>query len=144
MKGVNKVIIIGTLGQDPEVRYSASGNCIANLSVATNESWTDKEGNKQEKTEWHRCVLFGKVAEIAGQYLKKGSQVYLEGKLQTNKWQDKDGKDRYTTEIHAREMQMLGGKGGHDDTDHRKPETATTRESDQTDDDNTFYENIPF
>lgn len=113
MRGVNKVIIIGTMGKDPEVRYTPNGNAIANLSVATSEQWTDKQSNqKQDRTEWHRVVIYGKLAEIAGQYLKKGSQVYLEGKLQTRKWQNKDGIDQYTTEIiidgHGT-MQMLGG-----------------------------------
>ena len=100
MKGVNKVIILGTLGKDPEVRFTPNGNPIANMSVATSEQWNDKaSGERQEKTEWHRVVIFGKLAEIAGQYLRKGSQVYLEGKLQTRKWQDKNGQDQYATEI---------------------------------------------
>ena len=114
MRGVNKVILVGTLGQDPEVKYAANGNAIANLSVATSEEWNDKNtGQKQQKTEWHRVSMFGKLAEIAGQYLKKGSQVYLEGKLQTRKWQDQNGQDRYTTEVVLSgfdgTMQMLGG-----------------------------------
>ena len=100
MAGINKVILVGNLGQKPEVKYASNGNAIANLSVATSESWTDKNtGQKQEKTEWHRVSLFGKLAEIAGQYLDKGSKVYVEGKLQTRKWQDKTGADRYTTEV---------------------------------------------
>ena len=111
MNGVNKVIILGTLGNDPDMKYAANGNAIANLSVATNESWKDKNtGQKQTKTEWHKIIIFGKLAEIAGQYLKKGSSAYFEGKLQTRKWQDKDGNDRYTTEIVANEMQMIGGR----------------------------------
>lgn len=114
MRGVNKVILVGTLGQDPDVKYAANGNAIANLSVATSEEWNDKAtGQKQQKTEWHRVSIFGKLAEIAGQYLRKGSQVYLEGKLQTRKWQDQNGQDRYTTEIvlsgYDGTMQMLGG-----------------------------------
>ncbi|MCW8927704.1 MAG: single-stranded DNA-binding protein, partial [Gammaproteobacteria bacterium] len=110
-RGVNKVILVGNLGQDPEVRYTASGAAVANISVATSEQWTDKQsGQKQERTEWHRVVLFGRLGEIAGEYLKKGSQVYLEGKLQTRKWQDQNGQDRYSTEIVANEMQMLGGR----------------------------------
>ena len=114
MRGVNKVILVGTLGADPEVKYAANGNAIANLSVATSEEWNDKNtGQKQQKTEWHRVSMFGKLAEIAGQYLKKGSQVYLEGKLQTRKWQDQNGHDRYTTEVVLSgfdgTMQMLGG-----------------------------------
>jgi len=114
MKGVNKVILVGTLGKDPDVRYTQNGNAVANLSVATSEQWTDKQsGERQEKTEWHRVSIFGKLAEIAGQYLKKGSQVYLEGKLQTRKWQDKNGNDQYTTEIVLDingQLQMIGGK----------------------------------
>jgi len=111
MNGVNKVVILGTLGNDPDMKYAANGNAIANLSVATNESWKDKNtGQKQTKTEWHKIIIFGKLAEIAGQYLKKGSSAYFEGKLQTRKWQDKDGNDRYTTEIVANEMQMIGGR----------------------------------
>lgn len=110
-RGVNRAIILGTLGQDPEIRHTQNGTAIANLSVATNESWKDKQtGEKQERTEWHRVSIFGKLAEICGEYLRKGSQVYLEGRIQTRKWQDKDGNDRYTTEIVANEMQMLGGK----------------------------------
>lgn len=112
-KGINKVIIVGNLGADPEVRYTASGSAIANITVATSEQWKDKtSGEKQEKTEWHRIVMFNRLGEIAGEYLKKGSQVYIEGRLQTRKWQDKSGQDRYTTEIVANEMQMLGGRGG--------------------------------
>jgi single-strand DNA-binding protein len=100
MAGINKVILVGNLGAKPEVKYASNGNAITNLSVATSESWTDKNtGQKQEKTEWHRVSLFGKLAEIAGQYLDKGSKVYVEGKLQTRKWQDKSGADRYTTEV---------------------------------------------
>lgn len=115
-RGVNKVILVGNLGQDPEVRYTANGAAVANISVATSEQWTDKQsGQKQERTEWHRVVLFGRLGEIAGEYLKKGSQVYLEGKLQTRKWQDQNGQDRYSTEIVANEMQMLGGRGGASD-----------------------------
>jgi len=110
--GVNKAIIVGNLGKDPEIRHAANGNQIANLTIATSEKWKDKQtGQQQEKTEWHRVCAFGKLAEIMGQYLKKGSQVYIEGKLQTRKWQDSNGQDRYTTEIVANEMQMLGGRG---------------------------------
>ena len=112
-RGVNKVILVGNLGKDPEVRYSPNGQAIANITIATSESWKDKTtGDKQEKTEWHRVVFFGKLAEIAGEYLKKGGQVYVEGRLQTRKWQDKEGHDRYTTEIVANEMQMLGSREG--------------------------------
>ena len=110
-RGVNKAIIVGTLGKDPDVKYTASGSAVVNVSVATNESWKDKNtGENVEKTEWHRIVVFGKLAEICAQYLKKGSQVYFEGKIQTRKWQDQGGQDRYTTEIVANEMQMLGGR----------------------------------
>jgi len=112
-RGVNKVILVGNLGADPETKYMPSGDCVCNLSVATTESWKDKSsGEKVERTEWHRVVMFRRLAEIAGEYLRKGSQVYLEGKLKTRKWQDKNGNDRYTTEIEANEMQMLGGRGG--------------------------------
>ena len=112
-RGVNKVILVGNLGKDPEVRYMPNGNAIANITLATTDSWKDKQtGEQQEKTEWHRIVMFRRLGEIAGEYLKKGSQVYIEGKLQTRKWQDNNGNDRYTTEIVANEMQMLGGRGG--------------------------------
>jgi len=112
-RGVNKDILVGNLGKDPEVRYMPNGNAVANITLATTESWKDKQsGEQQEKTEWHRIVMFRRLGEIAGEYLKKGSQVYIEGKLQTRKWQDNSGNDRYTTEIVANEMQMLGGRGG--------------------------------
>lgn len=110
-RGINKAIIVGTLGQDPEIKYTASGSAVVNVSVATNESWKDKQtGEAQERTEWHRIVMFNKLAEIASQYLKKGSQAYFEGRIQTRKWQDQSGNDRYSTEIVASEMQMLGGR----------------------------------
>jgi single-strand DNA-binding protein len=112
MASVNKVIIIGNLGRDPETRYMPDGGAICNISVATTDKWKDKNGEMQEKTEWHRVTFFGKLAEIAGEYLKKGSQVYVEGRLQTRKWQDKDGQDKYTTEIVANAMQMLGSRQG--------------------------------
>lgn len=112
-RGINKVILVGNLGRDPEVRYTANGGAVANLTIATSEQWTDRQsGQKQERTEWHRVVLFGKLGEIAGEYLRKGSQVYIEGKLQTRKWQDQGGQDRYTTEIVGNDMQMLGGRSG--------------------------------
>jgi len=112
-RGVNKVILVGNLGADPEVKYMPNGNAVANVTIATSESWKDKQsGEQKDKTEWHRVVFFRRLAEIAGEYLKKGSQIYIEGKLQTRKWQDKNGNDRYTTEIIANEMQMLGGRGG--------------------------------
>ena len=112
MASVNKVILIGNLGRDPETRYMPDGAAITNISVATTDTWKDKQGEKQERTEWHRVAFFGRLAEIAGEYLKKGSQVYVEGRLQTRKWQDKDGNDKYTTEIVADRMQMLGSRQG--------------------------------
>ena len=112
-RGINKVILIGNLGADPEVKYTGSGNAVTNLRIATSESWKDRNtGEQVERTEWHNVVLYGRTAEVAGEYLRKGSQVYLEGRLQTRKWQDKEGQDRYTTEVVANEMQMLGGRGG--------------------------------
>ena len=112
-RGVNKVILVGNLGADPEVRYMPSGGAVTNVSVATTDSWKDKNsGQRQERTEWHRVVFFNRLAEIAGEYLRKGSQVYVEGRLQTRKWQGQDGGDRYSTEIVAEQMQMLGGRGG--------------------------------
>ena len=110
-RGINKVILIGHLGQDPETRYMPSGSAVTNLRLATSEQWKDKNtGDQQERTEWHSVAMFGRLAEIAAEYLRKGSQVYIEGRLRTRKWQDKDGHDRYTTEIVANEMQMLGGR----------------------------------
>jgi single-strand DNA-binding protein len=112
-RGVNKVILVGNLGKDPETRYMPSGSAVTNLTLATSESWKDKQsGEAQERTEWHKVAMFGRLAEIAAEYLRKGSQIYIEGKLRTRKWQDKEGKDRWTTEIVADEMQMLGSKGG--------------------------------
>ncbi len=112
MKGVNKVIIVGNLGQDPDTKYMPNGDAVVNITIATSESWKDKStGAKREKTEWHKVVMFRRLAEIAAEYLTKGSKVYIEGKLQTRKWQAKDGSDRYTTEIIAHEMQMLDSKG---------------------------------
>src|ERR1051326_4683418 len=108
---VNKVILVGRLGQNPEIRYTPSGAAVANFSVATNESWMDKSGQKQEKTEWHKVVVWGKTAENCGQYLSKGRQIYIEGRLQTRQWQDKDGQTKYTTEIQAQTVQFLGGGG---------------------------------
>lgn len=107
--GVNKVILIGRLGGDPEVRYTTNGGAVANFNLATNESWTDKNGQKQERTEWHRVVIWGKMAELCGQYLSKGRQAYVEGRLQTREWNDKEGNKRYTTEIVAQSIQFLGG-----------------------------------
>lgn len=112
-RGINKVILVGNLGADPETRYMPSGKAVTNIRIATSEGWTDKQsGDKQERTEWHSVVLFDKLGEISAEYLRKGSQVYIEGSLRTRKWQDKQGQDRYTTEVVAREMQMLGGRSG--------------------------------
>ena len=112
-RGINKVILVGNLGRDPEVKYMPSGSAVTNITIATSESWKDKQsGEQQERTEWHRVVFFNRLAEIAGEYLRKGSQVYVEGSLRTRKWQGQDGQDRYTTEIVANEMQMLGSRGG--------------------------------
>lgn len=136
MRGVNKVILVGNIGQDPDVRYMPNGKAVTNLRIATSEQWKDKQtGDKQERTEWHSVVLFDKLGEIAGQYLKKGSQVYVEGKLQTRKWQDKEGKDRYSTEIIASEMQMLGGRQQSDERPQRKS---------QAKDDVPFDDDIPW
>jgi len=112
-RGINKVILIGNLGADPETRHTAGGNAVSNLSLATSEAWRDRQsGEMQERTEWHRIVLFSKLAEVAGEYLRKGSKVYIEGRIQTRKWQDRDGNDRYTTEVVANDMQMLDSRGG--------------------------------
>lgn len=145
MRGVNKVILIGTCGQDPETRYLPNGNAVTNLSLATSEQWKDKAGQKQEKTEWHRVVLFGKVAEIAGQYLNKGSQVYIEGKLQTREW-EKDGVKRYSTEVVVDmqgTMQLIGGKQS---GDHPKPQQAQKpqQKSQQAAMPDAFDDDIPF
>ncbi|MFC1589106.1 single-stranded DNA-binding protein [Pseudomonadota bacterium] len=114
-RGVNKVILVGNCGKDPETRYMPSGGAVTNISIATSESWKDKQsGETKERTEWHNIVFFNRLGEIAGEYLKKGSQIYVEGSLRTRKWQDKNGQDRYTTEIVANEMQMLGGRPGGD------------------------------
>tara|TARA_R110000850_G_scaffold191091_2_gene317229 strand:+ start:2486 stop:2956 length:471 start_codon:yes stop_codon:yes gene_type:complete len=113
-RGINKVILIGNLGKDPEAKSFANGGSITNITLATSDSWKDRDGNQQERTEWHNVVFHNKLGEIVAQYLRKGSKVYVEGSLRTRKWQDKDGRDRYTTEIHANEMQMLDSKGGGD------------------------------
>ena len=115
-RGINKVILIGNLGNDPDVRYTSGGSAVANISLATSDTWRDKEtGDPQERTEWHRIVFFGRLAEIVSEYLRKGSKIYVEGRLQTRKWQDRDGNDRYTTEIVANEMQMLDSRSGSGD-----------------------------
>ena len=126
-RGINKVILIGNLGNDPDIRYTASGAAVANISLATAETWRDKDsGEQQERTEWHRVVFFGRLAEIVGEYLRKGSQIYVEGRLQTRKWQDKEGNDRYTTEIVANEMQMLGGRSGGSANYESAPQAASS------------------
>jgi single-strand DNA-binding protein len=125
MASVNKVILIGNLGADPETRYLPSGDAVTNIRIATTEAWKDKGGEKQEHTEWHRIAFFGKQAEIAGEYLKKGSPVYVEGRIRTRKWQDKDGQDRFSTEIVADRMQLLGTRGGGAETMAREAATAT-------------------
>lgn len=145
-RGVNKVILVGNLGQDPEVKYMPSGQAVCNISVATTDSWNDKSsGEKQERTEWHRVVFFRRLAEIAGEYLRKGSQVYIEGRLQTRKWQDQSGADRYTTEIVANEMQMLGGRGGSNEMPPAEQDfgsAAPAKSAPSTADD--FDDDIPF
>jgi len=124
-RGINKVILIGNCGQDPETKHAASGAAITNLSVATSDSWKDKQtGQTQERTEWHRVVFFNRLAEVAGEYLRKGSKVYIEGRLQTRKWQDQNGQDRYSTEIVAGEMQMLDSKGPDLDNQRSGPQLA--------------------
>jgi single-strand DNA-binding protein len=123
MASINKVILVGNLGADPETRYMPNGDAVANIRLATTESWKDKaSGEKKEITEWHRVVFYRKLAEIAGQYLKKGSSVYIEGRIRTRKWQDKEGQERYTTEIEANEMQMLGGKPSGESAPSEKPQ----------------------
>jgi single-strand DNA-binding protein len=124
MASVNKVILIGNLGADPEIRYLPSGEAVANLRLATTDTWKDKDGNKQESTEWHRVSFFGRQAEVCGQYLKKGSQIYIEGSIRTRKWQDKDGQDRYSTEVRGDRMQMLGRREGMGDAPPREREAA--------------------
>ncbi len=120
-RGINKVILVGNCGKDPETRYMPSGGAVTNISVATAEGWKDKQtGETKERTEWHNVVFFNRLAEIAGEYLKKGSQIYVEGSLRTRKWQDKEGKDRYTTEIVANEMQMLGSRSGGGSNDNNE------------------------
>ena len=144
MAGVNKAIVVGNLGNDPEIRYAANGSAIASISVATSERWKDKNsGEQQERTEWHRIKLFGRQAELAGEYLKKWSQVYIEGRIQTSKYQDKDGNDRWSTEIVASQMTFLGGRGGGGGGDSQSASSASPpqRESGPSGD---FDDDIPF
>ena len=141
-RGINKVIVLGNLGSDPDARYMPNGNAVTNISVATTNSWKDKEsGERQEETEWHRVVFFGRLAEIASEYLKKGSQVYVEGRLQTRKWEDKEGNDRWTTEIVANDMQMLGERissSSNSDSTRVRKQSGSEFATDDFDDD------IPF
>lgn len=148
-RGINKVILLGNLGADPDVRFSPNGSVIANLRLATGETWKDQQGNRQERTEWHRIVMFGRTAEIARDYLRKGSKLYLEGRLQTRKWQDKDGHDQYTTEIVAQEFQMLDsapgsgqGQGYGPAPERSQPRAATASQSTAPGPD--FDDDIPF
>ncbi len=144
-RGVNKVILIGNLGRDPEVRYSPNGGAIANITLATSESWKDKNtGEQVDKTEWHRVVFFRRLAEIVGEYLKKGSKVYIEGKLQTRKWQDKEGNDRYTTEVVANEMQMLDSRGGSTSYNQDDAPAAQPASQEQPAPAGDFDDDIPF
>jgi single-strand DNA-binding protein len=146
MASVNKVILVGNLGRDPEMRYMADGKAVANLNIATSETWKDADGAKQEKTEWHRVVFFGRTAEVAGEYLKKGSSCYVEGKLQTRKWTDKEGVERYTTEIVGDRLQMLGGRNNNSASyDEPPPQGSSSKPasapSKNVDD---FEDDIPF
>lgn len=153
-RGINKVILVGNLGADPETRYTASGAAVTRIRVATSESWRDKQsGENQERTEWHRVVFFSRLAEIAGEYLRKGSQVYIEGSLRTNKWQDQSGQDRYTTEVIANEMQMLGSRGdaagssssgGFRDTQPSRSKNASSQSPPQETEDTFTDDDIPF
>jgi len=142
---VNKVILIGNLGNDPEVRYMPSGSPVATLSIATSSSWKDRDsGERQTRTEWHRVVLFNKLGEIAGEYLKKGSKIFVEGELRTRKWQDKSGQDRYTTEIVANEMQMLDSRGGSAGGYNDNSNTGSSKEPENMSSRNEFDDDIPF
>lgn len=144
MKGINKVLIIGRLGKDPVIRYTTGGSAIASMSIATGESWRDKSsGETKDKTEWHKIVAFGKLAEIIGKYPKKGSQVYAEGKLSTRKWQDKNGIDRYTTEIVAKEIQMLGGCNSTEGSYTKNTQSNADKEGiSSTQEENDFFDDI--
>ena len=147
-RGINKVILVGNLGADPDTRYMPSGGAVTNLSIATSEQWKDKQtGEAKERTEWHKVAMFGRLAEISAEYLRKGSQVYIEGKLRTRKWQDKDGNDRWTTEVIADEMQMLGGRGagapsqgGGGGGDYSQPQRSAPQPAGGND----FDDDIPF
>ena len=146
-KGINKVILIGNVGKDPETRYMPSGGAVTNITLATSETWKDKNtGDRQERTEWHRVVFFNRLGEIAGEYLKKGSKVYVEGSLRTRKWQGQDGQDRYTTEIVANEMQMLDSRGGSASFGENQPAQSRPQPASQPAPfpDNDFDDDIPF
>jgi len=147
-RGINKVILIGNLGADPEVRYMPSGGAVTNVTIATSESWKDKQsGEAQERTEWHRVVFFNRLAEIAGEYLRKGSKVYVEGSLRTRKWQDQSGADKYTTEIVANEMQMLDSRGGSNTAmpaSNRQQQSAPVQENVPSMMNEEFDDDIPF
>ncbi len=144
MAGVNKVIILGHLGKDPEMRYQPSGAAIANFSIATTESFKDKEGNKQERTEWHRIVFFNRTAEVAGEYLRKGSMAYIEGRLQTRKWTDKEGQERYTTEIIGDRLQLVGGKSESSGSAPASESPARSEKNTPPASDADFDDDIPF
>ena len=144
-RGVNKVILVGNLGNDPEIRYMPNGDAVCNLSIATSESWKDKQGQQQERTEWHRLTMYRKLGEIAAEYLKKGSQIYVEGKLQTRKWQDQQGNDKYTTEVICDQMQMLGGRDNNQQAPQQQnaqqaQQKAPTQQASEPD----FDDDIPF
>lgn len=144
-RGINKVILVGNLGADPESRYMPSGGAVTNIRIATSESWKDKNtGDQQERTEWHNVAFFGRLAEVAGEYLRKGSQVYVEGKLRTRKWQDKSGNDRYTTEVIASEMQMLGGRPGSGAPSRSESSSAPPPGAAPPPADSGFDDDIPF
>ena len=143
MASVNKAILIGSLGKDPDVRYMPNGEAVANFSIATSENWKDKSGAKQERTEWHNIVAYRKLAEIIGEYLKKGAPVYIEGRIQTRKWQDKEGNDRYTTEIIADQMQMLGIRSQSSDVHDTRTEKKSEHKNDGTGFDG-MEDDIPF
>lgn len=150
-RGVNKVILVGNLGADPEVRYTQNSTAVANLSIATSETWKDKQtGEQREQTEWHRCVSYRRLAEICGEYLKKGSKVYVEGKLQTRKWQGQDGQDRYTTEIVIQEMQMLDSGGNQNQANNQCQQSKSANQAtkkphnNQNQMDQDFDDDIPF
>lgn len=143
MASINKVILVGSLGKDPEVKFMPNGDAVCNFSIATSENWKDKQGQKQERTEWHNIVIYRKLAEIAGEYLKKGAPVYLEGKLQTRKWQTKEGQDRYTTEIIADSMQMLGSKKDSGNATMESQDSKPNKQNDGTGFDD-MADDIPF